>query len=584
MFPYITKLQNRFVTFYLAAIFLPITLLSGILYYYQDVQRNAKALNDKKDSLVVEQNYLENQLDNAHNYCTQLTSNYELSRLLKGYYTTEREVVYAYNSQLYSLISTISLYDQNLSNIIIYTNNMISCEILKGFESLDEFKNTYNRESYEVIYNKLLAGYWEAHSIDDDLQFSYYTGVLSPPMTQFSGIIRLNYNSRIFDEYADSNPDSAIYIYLGESLVYSRNDSDSAASCLQLYEPALLTGAETPVIIQDSRQNFTLSSISLCNDTFRVVRITPDGSSLISYYPLLLSMVISILILLSSSILIFILIFQPFRNIVKLSEHMNNQNDHTMKPYNGKLSKDEIGDLIISFNQMTQRINELSASLLNKEMQLKNAQIEALHAQLNPHFFYGTLESIRMIAEANHQELISEIAYSFGNLMRYSLSREYLLSVNKEIEMTKQYISIQEKRLVNRFHVEWVIDELEDNWRCPKFILFSMVENVFSHNVSKCRNFIHIKVDIRKYGDDLSITVQNSGPGITAKRLEEIQYFLHHPKERAVMVSENNGRSIFNISDRLKLFYGDDYHVTVESMENGITTCNVRIHKNFINF
>ena len=143
----------------------------------------------------------------------------------------------------------------------------------------------------------------------------------------------------------------------------------------------------------------------------------------------------------------FLLIFRPFKNIVRLSEHMNRQNTHALTPYTGMLSKDETGDLILSFNQMTERINELSSSLLNNEMQLKNAQIEALQAQLNPHFFYGTLESIRMIAEASHQELISEITFAFGKLMRYSLSREYLVPVSIEIDMTQQYVSIQEKRL-----------------------------------------------------------------------------------------------------------------------------------------
>ena len=76
----------------------------------------------------------------------------------------------------------------------------------------------------------------------------------------------------------------------------------------------------------------------------------------------------------------FLLIFRPFKNIVRLSEHMNRQNTHTLTPYTGMLSKDETGDLILSFNQMTERINELSSSLLNNEMQLKNAQIEALQA------------------------------------------------------------------------------------------------------------------------------------------------------------------------------------------------------------
>ena len=68
-----------------------------------------------------------------------------------------------------------------------------------------------------------------------------------------------------------------------------------------------------------------------------------------------------------------------------------------------------------------------------------------------------------MIAEASHQELISEITFAFGKLMRYSLSREYLVPVSIEIDMTQQYVSIQEKRLVSRFDVEWELCELDEN-------------------------------------------------------------------------------------------------------------------------
>lgn len=189
-----------------------------------------------------------------------------------------------------------------------------------------------------------------------------------------------------------------------------------------------------------------------------------------------------------------------------------------------------------------------------------------------------------MIAEADRQELIADIAFSFGNLMRYCLSREYLAPVSKEIDMTRQYVSIQEKRLVNRFDIHWELCTLDDTWRCPKFVLFSMVENVFSHNVSKCRSFIHITVHMQEEGNDLTFTVTNTGPGVPPKRLKELHYLLEHPKERDCLKSENNGRCIFNINDRLKLFYGEDYHFTIESTENELTTCSVRIHKQFINF
>lgn len=580
MFVRITKLQTRFFICYLLAIFIPILLLSSIIYYYHSNQRTREYLSEKENSLIVEQNYLNNQLESSRNYYNQLKSNYELLKLLKGFYPTEREIVYAYNSQLYALITGIFHYDQNLRGISIYSDNRKASEILRFFEPLSDLPLSDNSSP------ALIDGFWTADEETGDPSFSFYIGFTTAPMSAFPGIARLNYNSNIFDAYARENPDSAVYIYLNEKLLYQYNSTPAATRYLERYRDYLLpekNGAATR-IIPDADSRLVTSSMELENGVFWVIKITPEEETIFSYRPFLLSLLVTVLVMVSASILMFLLILRPFQNIVRLSEHMNSQRNHTLTLYEGLVTKDETGDLICAFNQMAERINDLSSSLLNSEIQLKNAQIEALQSQLNPHFFYGTLESIRMIAEADRQELIADIAFSFGNLMRYSLSREYLAPVSRELDMTRQYVSIQEKRLVNRFDISWETCAVDEKWRCPKFVLFSMVENVFSHNVSKCRSFIHVTVRIQEENDDLTFVVTNTGPGVPGERLKELQYLLEHPQERGSLKSENNGRSIFNISDRLKLFYGEGYRFTIESTENALTTCTVRIHKHFIHF
>ncbi|MFR1868457.1 sensor histidine kinase [Eisenbergiella massiliensis] len=580
MFFNITKLQNRFFLCYLFAVFIPIMLLSSMIYYYHSNQRAKDYITEKKNSLIIEQNYLESQLDSSSNYFNQLKSNYELQSMLKEFYTTEREIVYAYNSQIYSLISSIFLYDSNISGITLYTQNTNAANILNYFEPMSACP------VYEDFQAELIDGFWKAEEEKDGAGFSFYIGFSNPPSAAFPGIVKLSYNHNIFSSCEADSPESSVYVFLNGRPIYRSNDAPEASACLEAHEQQLLaqTQADAPQVILDGKSRSIISAISLDNGIFHVIRVTPETGNIFSYQPFLLSLAISVLILGSASIIIFCLIFKPLKNIVRLSEHMNRQNSHTLSLYPGKISRDETGDLILSFNRMSERINELSESLLNNEIQLKNAQIEALQNQLNPHFFYGTLESIRMIAEANHQELISDIAYSFGNLMRYSLSREYLVPVSREIEMTRQYVSIQEKRLVNRFEISWDICELDDKWRCPKFALFNMVENVFSHNVSKCRSFIQAAVILKKDGDDLIITVKNTGPGIPPERLAHLRYLLEHPRERDTMTSENNGRGIFNINDRLRLFYGGDYRLDIDSEENVLTVCSVRICKHYNGF
>ena len=135
MFPNIIKLQSRFFICYLLAVFIPIMLLSSMIYSYHSRQRTKDYITGKKNSLIIEQNYLESQLNSSSNYFNQLKSNYELQSLLKGIYASEREIVYVYNKQIYSLISSIFLYDSNISGVTLYTQNTnASARKLRFFE------------------------------------------------------------------------------------------------------------------------------------------------------------------------------------------------------------------------------------------------------------------------------------------------------------------------------------------------------------------------------------------------------------------------------------------------------------------
>ena len=565
------KLLTRFVICYLLAIFIPIVLLSIMIYHYFADQRIKEYTTDRTTSLIMEQNSLENQLDRVHQYVTQLQSDYELRQLLHEIYTSESKVVYAYNTQVYSLLSNIRFYDQNIQNITIYTENETAARILKEFLPMNTMPFSQNPDP------RLLEGVWQPEQEDDKLISVFYIGFTNPPMKKNPGVLRIAFNSLLFDHYAAEFPDSSIYIYLDQTLLYQYNGIGPQPDLSEYIKENIIY--DTPQIFLQEKGHSTVSVFSLCQGDFRIIKVTPESNTLFSYKPFVFSLLFSGFLLIFASIAAFLVLFRAMRNVVQLSEHMGQQNEPRLTPYTGKISADEIGDLALAFNQMAAHINELSDSLLNSEIQLKNAQIESLQSQLNPHFFYGTLESIRMIAEMNHQTLIADIAFSFANLMRYSLSREYLVPIERELNIIRQYLSIQEKRLGNRFDVTWDIPELNDKWRCPKFSIFSMVENVFSHNISKCRDFIHISIFITREGQDMIITVKNTGPGVSPQRLEELHYLLEHPKDRGSMTSENNGRSIFNISDRLKLFYGEDYLFSIESVPGKETVCSIRIHR-----
>lgn len=564
-------LQTKFVFCYLGGILIPILILSCVIYYGEHKRIEDNYYEETSNSVISEKNYLETHFAESYSYFNQLKSNYAFMQIVKGSEMYPKGIVYAYNSQIYSTLNSLIAFNENLNNITVYTENSTAAEILRYFEPLHEL--IISEEEQHLLYQ----GLWK---VDNDGNYSFYVGFSNPPMTKFPGILRLTYNSSFFDAYAEGYPNDSIYVYMQGSLLYSYHGTEinnkQAQECIN---DDTLWENESSFLIRNKQNHCLMCCIDIEGSPFRVIRFLEEPKLAYSYQTVFINIAIVFLILCCASLLTFFLIYRPMKNIIMLSKHMNSQNSPTLTPFYGTVSNDETGSLICSFNDMVTRINELSENLLHNELQLRNAQIEALQTQLNPHFFYGTLESIRMIAEANGQELISDITFSFGNLMRYSLSREYLAPVSKEVEVTRQYISIQEKRLINRFSTEWNICEFDNKWKCPKFILFGMVENVFSHNVSKCRDFIRIDITIECSGNDMIFTVTNSGPGISPERLDQIRYLLDHPKERDSLQSESNGRSIFNIHDRLKLFYGENYSFFIDSQPGKTTTCRVRINR-----
>ena len=126
-------LQARFIVSYLFAVLLPILLMSIFLYRYHTDQMDSNYLLEKQNSLAMEQLAAEELLTSPVRYYNQLRTNYELSSMLRGVYSTEREVVYAYNSAVYSSLNNLIYYDPSLDNICVYAKEPISSRILKRF-------------------------------------------------------------------------------------------------------------------------------------------------------------------------------------------------------------------------------------------------------------------------------------------------------------------------------------------------------------------------------------------------------------------------------------------------------------------
>lgn len=539
-------------------------------------------LNSKREALLSDKNYLENQFANIEEEYNMFNNASGLYELLEPSYSNTREVVYTYWKELVSLTKGGYYNSSAINAVRFYSNNEVATKVLPMFFSLQDLYNQDISEEFKRNPSQMLfKQFWHVSSEKDELQLNFYAGLMNSDVSKVLGVMSISCNEQLLNQFLNiDQTDTATYLYWDGKLVYSIHDTAATNRYLKEQEESLFDGeAPTTTAFLDESKNFLQSRIHLEKQQLDIIQISPHSvDSFLGGNPLPSILFMWILIVLVSSCLLFLWVFQPLRNVSLLTRHMRNTTAPNILPYPGKITHDELGDLILAYNAMIHRTQEMTQTLHKNEVLLKNAQIETLQAQLNPHFFYGTLESIRMIAEAHNETLISEIAYSFGNLMRYSLSREYFVSIQQEIDTVEQYVDIQKKRLGNRFTLEWKIDISNRDWVCPKFVLFSMIENAIVHDVSKTRNHVHIVAEIKQEEDDLCIAVTNDGPGIAPQRLQQLQDLMVHPEKRIHMSSQNNGRSIFNIHDRLQLYYGNQYEFSIQSEPHVKTVCSVRFH------
>ena len=221
---------------------------------------------------------------------------------------------------------------------------------------------------------------------------------------------------------------------------------------------------------------------------------------------------------------------------------------------------DEIGDLGRGFNKTSRRIKELIEDVYQAEISSKESQIAALKSEINPHFLFNVLESIRMRAEIGDNLSIRQMILSLGKLMRVSLGdHRPLISLKEEMERVEDYLIIERFNYQGRLRVVQHIPEEVEHLRVLKFIIQPILENAIKHGVEKQMNVLTVEIRAELQDDTLRITLENDGPSIPPDRLARLQYALAEGSNYW-----SGGIGMMNVQERIRLFYGKEYGITIQ--------------------
>lgn len=232
-------------------------------------------------------------------------------------------------------------------------------------------------------------------------------------------------------------------------------------------------------------------------------------------------------------------------------------------------SKDEIGELSISFNNMIVRIKKLIQRIYQTEILRKEAELSALQAQINPHFLYNTLQIMDIMAEEKGADEISGSCRALARIFRYSISKgQGFVSLNEEVQHVKNYVYIQQLRLGDLLTVKYNIDDQFYKYEIIKLVLQPLVENAIQHGIENSGRCCVIKVSATVERQSLIIDVEDDGVGMDEDELKKVQHSLYQEDEDDDPRSNKCGIALRNVNNRIKLYYSDQYGMSIQSIRN----------------
>lgn len=213
---------------------------------------------------------------------------------------------------------------------------------------------------------------------------------------------------------------------------------------------------------------------------------------------------------------------------------------------------------------------------LKRELLAKNAEIKALQNQINAHFIYNVLESIKMMAEIEEKYDISDAITTFGKLLRYSMRwNSGNVTVEQEIDYIRNYLKLINLRFDYEIYLSLNIPDIIYQQQIPKMSLQPIVENAIYHGIEQMAEDTNIYIKGLIDGNDCMIEITDAGKGMSEE--EVVQLYKKIAGEIETTGGSGNGIGLKNVQDRIRMSFGDAYGIEIASKLGCYTKIMVRI-------
>ncbi|MBS5937626.1 sensor histidine kinase [Clostridium sp.] len=379
------------------------------------------------------------------------------------------------------------------------------------------------------------------------------------------GILYLIIKEKEFEKNYDYfSPDlNSVYILNKSNIVISSNNNVNLGTYIEEFEEDI----ENLVI------NNELSTIYKNNGNINFTQRLPDSNLALSgviainkaikeIYDMKKIIFICFIITLITLIIIFLIVKQVTRPLYMLIEKMSTLRSNKFDE-NIQISEvsgiSEIEELVTTYNLMINDINSYIKELVKIQKEKRKAEIYALQMQINPHYVFNTLSSIKLLIWQGDKDRSIEVLDSFILLLRNTISKtDEFITIKEEIDNLKHYVLINNTRYGDRIDVQYFIMPNCYDYLVPKLLLQPFIENSFFHGFPS-RDDGRIEILIREEKDNINVRIIDNGVGIESQKLEALKIV------KKASSKGLSGIGIKNVNDRIKLIYGNDYGIEIKS-------------------
>lgn len=583
-----SSLKNRALS--QTAVLIIVTMCIMVTVFYMVF--HSRAFNERgkyeEENLVNMEAYLNSYLEEVDSIAKNVNYNYYLQDYLETVIKEEDDYVdsgigknmrsYEMSSQAFSDtllsradISSIMIFGKKkmLLNRSMYTYQKVALD----YSKLDWYAKAVAKPQDAIITGPNRHLFFDT----DDEVISLSREVQSYENGTFRGVILINLNMNKITEICNSFQEKqenfiCIINDKGELVYEQQNGRERFAfdekENRQELNTALGKTKESCFRLNYRGEKYLVTRTDMKTTGWTLVSMVPYKSVMAETMAISGVMILAVAITLIVTLLLLNRILTGVvKPLKKLEKYMVQVNPDNMDQRMEILTDDEIGHLSMKFNQMMDRIRNLKEQVIEEQEDKRKYELQALQAQINPHFLYNTLDSIIWMAETNDSNIVA-MTEALAKLFRISLNKgNEEISLERELEHVKNYLIIQSMRYADKFTYEISAEPGVERCRTIKLILQPIVENCIYHGIKKKRGTGKITIRAYRREQNLIIEVSDDGCGMP----EEICRKILSDEIESENIS-GSGIGVKNVNERIQLRFGKKYGLSYSSEEGVGTT------------